>query len=115
MLWTNHHESNDADFCTLIGGHTFSSGLWAAMSFHAGLHAILVGEPVGNKPNHYGDARSFTLPISRLKVAYSTKHFRMVRNADPAALEPDIAVPSSFDDFLAGSDRALDTALHHPL
>ena len=99
----------------LIGGHTFSAGMWAAMGFHTGLHAILVGEPVGNKPNHYGEANSFTLPNSKLKVAYSTKHFRMVRNADPASLEPDIAVPSSFDDFLAGRDPVLDTALRHPL
>jgi C-terminal processing protease CtpA/Prc len=99
----------------LIGPHTFSSGLFAANSFHASLHAVMVGEPVGNKPNHYGEARSFTLPNSMLNVHYSTKHFHMVRDGDPPSLEPDIAVPTSFEDYLAGRDRVLETALRNPL
>ena len=50
-----------------------------------------------------------------LKVQYSTKHFRMVGNGDPVSLDPDIPVRGSFEDYLAGRDRALDTALHYPL
>ncbi len=99
----------------LIGPRTFSSGLWAAMSFHRSLHAILVGEPVGNKPNHYGDARSFVLPNSQIKVSYSVKHFRMLPNGDPPSLYPDVTVPNAYEDFIAGRDRVLETALHLPL
>jgi hypothetical protein len=96
---------------TLIGSHTFSSAMFAAMDFRAGLHAILVGEPAGNKPNHYGEQQYFLLPNSKLKVLYSTKHFRLTQDADPATLEPDIAVSRSFDDFLAGRDPVLEAAL----
>jgi len=47
----------------------------AVMDFPHDLHAILVGEPTGNKPNHYGQQQNFELPNSRLMVHYSTKHF----------------------------------------
>jgi len=98
---------------TLIGGHTFSSAMFAAVEFRDGLHAILFGGATGNKPNHYGLQQSFVLPNSKLKVLYSTKHFRLIQDADPSTLEPDIAVPDSLDDFLAGRDPALEAALHH--
>jgi hypothetical protein len=100
---------------TLISGQTFSSGLMAAMDFRNGLHAILVGEPTGNKPNHYGEQKFFILPNSKLVVHYSTKHFRLIQDADPSTLKPDIAVLRSLDDFLGGRDPVLEAALHHPL
>jgi hypothetical protein len=99
----------------LIGGQTFSSGVMAVMDFRNDLHAILVGEPTGNKPNHYGQQQNFELPNSRLMVHYSTKHFRLTPDADPPTVEPDILAPASLADFLAGRDPALDAALHHPL
>jgi hypothetical protein len=37
----------------LIGSRTFSSAMFAVRDFRDGLQAILVGEPTGNKPNHY--------------------------------------------------------------
>jgi hypothetical protein len=100
---------------TLIGSQTFSSGLMAAMDFRDRLHAILIGGPTGNKPNHFGEQRNFSLPNSRLVVHYSTKHFHLVRDADPSTLAPDIFVPYSLNDFLAGRDPALDAAIRHPL
>jgi hypothetical protein len=100
---------------TLISSHVLSSAMFAAMNFRDGLHAILVGEPTGNKPNHYGQAESFVLPNSKLKVAYSTKHFHLIQDADPSTLAPDIFVPYSLNDFLAGRDPVLEAALHHPL
>jgi hypothetical protein len=100
---------------TLISSQTFSSAMFAAMEFRDGLHAILVGEPAGNKPNHYGEQQHFMLPNSKLMVHYSTKHFLLIRDADPSTLEPDIAVRRSLGDFLAGRDPVLEAALHHPL
>jgi hypothetical protein len=99
----------------LIGSETFSSGLMAAMDFRDRLHAILVGGPTGNKPNHYGEQKNFTLPNSRLLVHYSTKHFLLVRDADPSTLVPDIAILVSLNDFLSGRDPVLEAALHQPL
>ncbi len=100
---------------TLIGSETFSSGLMAAVDFHDRLHAILVGGPTGNKPNHCGEQQSFELPNSKLLVHYSTKHFILVPNADPSTLAPDVAVPVSLNDFLIGRDPVLETVLRQPV
>jgi hypothetical protein len=99
----------------LIAWHTFSAAMNTAVNFRDGLNAILVGEPAGIKPNHYGQVESFMLPNSKLKVQYSTKFVRKVHDADPLALDPDIFVPYSLNDFLAGRDPVLEAALHHPL
>jgi hypothetical protein len=96
---------------TLIGRHTFSSAMFAAVELHNDLHAVLVGEPTGNKPNHYGQMETFELPNSKLKVSYSTKHFHMIRNADPSTLKPDIPVPCSLEDYMAGRDPVMDAVL----
>jgi hypothetical protein len=100
---------------TLIGSETFSSGLMAAMDFRDRLHATMIGGPTGNKPNHCGEQKNLMLPNSKLLVHYSTKHFHLVQDADPSTLAPDIEVPSGLNDFLAGRDPVLDTALRHPL
>jgi hypothetical protein len=100
---------------TLIGRATFSSGLDATMDFRDHLHAILVGEPLGEKPNSYGEVRSFKLPNSGLEVRYSTNFQRLMKDADPPFLAPDVLVTRSLDDFHAGRDPALDAAIHHPL
>lgn len=99
----------------LTGGGTYSAAMIAAHKFRSQLKAILVGEPPGNKPNHYGDINSFLLPSSKLKVTYSTKHIILMRGVDPESLEPDILVPSTLADYLEGRDRVLETALHQPL
>jgi hypothetical protein len=97
----------------LIGSSTFSSGLMAAVEFKQELHAILVGRPTGGKPNCYGEGKVLELPYSKLTVQYSVKHFRPLPQSDPASLEPDILVPFTLNDFLAGRDPALEAALHH--
>ncbi|HKW00858.1 MAG TPA: hypothetical protein VJN96_13620 [Vicinamibacterales bacterium] len=98
---------------TLIGRGTFSSGLLAAMNFRDDLHAVLVGEPVGEKPNSYGEVRELKLPNSQVVVQYSTKFFRMVPNGDPLVYAPDLTVTRSLAEALAGRDPALEAALRH--
>ena len=99
----------------IIGRATFSSGLLAAMNFRDDLHAILVGEPLGEKPNSYGEVRELKLPNSQLVVQYSTKFFRLVTDADPPAYMPDVLATRSLADALAGRDPALDAALAHAI
>ena len=74
--------------------------------------AVLVGEPTGGRPNHYGEVRAFTLPNSGLQVSYSTRYFRMMADADPPALAPDIATPSTLANQFTGFDAALHAALN---
>jgi hypothetical protein len=100
---------------TLIGRYTFSSGLIAAMDFRDNIHAILIGEPTGEKPNSYGEVKTIKLPNSGIEIMCTTKFFRLMTNSDPPALMPDIAVVArSLEDYLAGRDPVLDAALHHP-
>jgi len=96
-------------FC-LIGGETFSSGLWTADDLRK-LGAVLVGSPTGGKPNSYGDVRTFSLPNSRLEVGYSTKYFRLLEGEDPPSLMPEVAVEPTIADLRAGRDPLLEAAI----
>jgi hypothetical protein len=93
----------------LINRRTISSGMLAALDLRSA-GAVLVGEPTGGKPNSYGDQRSFALPSSRVTVFHSTKFFNLVAG-DPAALEPDIVVTMTSDDFFARRDPVLEAVL----
>jgi hypothetical protein len=97
----------------LIGRGTFSSGMMAAISFRQDLHAILVGEASGSRPNEYGEVKTLILPNSKIKIRYTTKYFRLLADSDPLTLDPDITIRRSIADFLSGQDQVLDTALQH--
>ncbi len=48
----------------IIGRATFSAAMANAADFHRETNAILVGEPVGEKPNSFQERRLLTLPVS---------------------------------------------------
>ena len=93
-----------------IGRHTFSSGMMNAGQFADTYGAILVGEPTGGKPNAYGEVRTVELPHSKIKVGYCTKLFRRAKE-DPPSIEPDLAVPLTFEDWKSGRDPVLEAVL----
>jgi hypothetical protein len=99
----------------LIGRGTCSSGMMAAEDLRRELHAILVGEPTGGKPNAYGDVRTFRLPNSQMEIRYSTIRFHRMPKGDPPSLKPDFFVPQSLSDSLAGHDPVVEAALRHRL
>lgn len=90
----------------LIGRATFSSAVLNAMSLRNKTDAILIGEPSGGKPNHYGEVKSFTLPNSGLVVQYSTNYFTTTEG-DPDSIYPDIEASQTYADYLDGYDPAL--------
>jgi hypothetical protein len=94
----------------LIGRRTFSSALMNAVEMKLETPAILVGEPTGGKPNHFGEVRTFALPGSGRIVSYSTRYFKEVAG-DPLSLEPDVRVKVDFADHLARRDPVIDAAL----
>lgn len=102
------------DVYVLIGRRTFSSALMNAIELDQQANAVLVGEATGGRPNHYGEVRSFTLPNSQLRVSYATKYFRMLPDADPPSLEPEIATPLTIANQTTGHDAALTAALTAP-
>lgn len=85
----------------IIGRRTFSSGLWNAIGFQRDAGAMLYGEPAGGRPNHFGEVRQFTLPHSKMLIQHSTRVWRLVRDADPPELLPDVAVPVLASDHFA--------------
>jgi len=94
----------------LVGRGTFSSAHLNAVSLHKDLHAVLIGEPTGQKPNAYGEVKTFKLPHSQIEVRYSTK-FWQTEDGDRPSMEPDVRVEPSSADFLAGRDPVLAAAL----
>jgi hypothetical protein len=94
----------------IIGASTFSSAELNAIDLHRILHAKLVGEPTGGKPNSYGEIKTLTLPNSKLVVQYTSKWFGS-SHEDPAALQPDIPAPYSLADLIAGRDPSLAAAI----
>ena len=98
----------------ITGRWTYSSALQNAIMLQKDTNAILVGEPTGGKPNHYGEIRSFTLPNVGLRVQYSTRYWLTYPAKDPLTLEPDIPVGITFADMLAGRDPVLEAILAQP-
>jgi hypothetical protein len=91
----------------IVGPHTFSSAVLAAMDLKRRAHATLVGAPTGGKPNSYGEIQMFELPHSHLKVQYSTKLFSFP-DFPGNAVAPDIVVPNRSAAWFDGTDAALE-------
>ncbi|MBX3374110.1 MAG: hypothetical protein KF817_09760 [Phycisphaeraceae bacterium] len=94
----------------IIGRGTFSSAQLNAADFRRSTHAILIGEPTGQRPNAFGEIRFLTLPATGAVLQYSTKFFRTDPDDHPSMV-PDIPLPSLSTDFFAGRDLFLETAL----
>ncbi len=100
------------DIIALTSRYTFSSAMSNAQQLRDRAGAILIGEPTGGKPNHFGEIKSFELPNSKLIVSHSTKWFQKVEG-DPDAVHPDVLIEVNSEDFFAGNDPVLDAALSY--
>lgn len=94
----------------IIGRGTFSSAQLNAADFRRSTHAILIGEPTGQRPNAFGEIRFLTLPATGAVLQHSTKFFRTDPD-DPPSMMPDMPLPHLSTDFFAGRDLFLETAL----
>jgi len=90
----------------IIGRRTFSSAVLNAMDLRNETEAILVGEPTGGKPNHFGEVKNDRLTNSGLRFTWSVKYFT-VTDGDPASIFPDVDVRNTIDDYRAGNDVVL--------
>jgi hypothetical protein len=94
----------------IMGRGTFSSAAQNAMELKEKAQAITVGEPTGQKPNHYGEVKELHLPHWGVDVGYSTTFWKRV-DGDPEAFVPDVAAPPSFEAIQAGRDPAMEAVL----
>jgi hypothetical protein len=97
-------------FSVIIGNQTFSSAMLNAVTLRQN-GGVLYGEPTGGKPTAYAEIQSFALPNSGFAVFYSTKLNRLV-DGDPPSVDPDVFVPISFDQYLAGRDPVLEAIVN---
>lgn len=97
----------------LIGRLSFS----AASSFAAEMeqrvaNVTFVGEDTGGAPNFWADPVTVTLPNSRMKALVSETYEGYGQAGDPRlTIQPDVAVPLTWQDYEAGRDPVLDAAL----
>jgi len=87
-----------------IGRNTFSSAMHHLLYLKNKKGAILIGENAGQKPNRFGDNKSFILPNSQLKVACSFKYFELLPGKDIDVIEPDIKIPVKIDNYINNID-----------
>lgn len=119
VLWTlmehleNYERFKDpGDIIVLISRYTFSSAMSNAHQLKDRLGAVLIGEPTGGKPNHFGELHSFTLPNSKMTISHSSRWFQKVEG-DPDAVHPDVLIEVGSDDFFAGNDPVLEAAFDY--
>ena len=95
----------------MIGRQTFSAAMVNAVDFGARTEALLVGEPIGEKPNSYQEVRHFTLPNSGLTVGVSTKWYEFMPDDPANEIRPDIVAPPRWEDWLLPRDNAVERVL----
>jgi hypothetical protein len=110
----------------LVGRYTLSSGIIAAAAVKkaGGDRAVLAGEAPGDRLRFWSDGGNACLPNSGFCLHYTDGMFDVARGCDGEQgcasepldvrvgdLQPDIAVPFTAEDYLAGRDRVLDAVL----
>lgn len=109
-------------FYEIINKGTFSSGMDDAMAIKSlvlqteaqypglgiGARFLVIGEPTGGKPSHYGTTAGFALPASHLTGQYSTR-FISAPSGIPngPSFNPDISVGTRSTDFFARFDPVM--------
>jgi hypothetical protein len=104
-------EDQDTRLFVLTGRSTFSAAQFLVDDLDRYSEAILVGEPTGSKPNHYGDSLRITLPNSRVTVRVSIYWWQENQDLARPWTAPEVAAPLAFADWRDGRDPALAAAL----
>lgn len=100
------------DIIGLISRQTFSSAMSNSHQLRDNCGAILIGEPTGGKPNHFGQLSRFELPHSGLTISHSTRWFQKIEG-DPDAVHPDVLIPWRSVPTFAGQDPVMEAALNY--
>jgi hypothetical protein len=94
----------------LIGPRTFSAAMANAAHFRTQTAALLIGQPIGEKPNGYQESRRTKLPNSQLTLCYSVRFYRFVE-AGENLIRPDREIIPSWTEFKDGRDPVLEWVL----
>lgn len=90
----------------IIGPITFSAALANAIHFRDQTKAMLVGEPIGEKPNSWSENDEFTLTRSHVTVSYSTKYYAF--SPADSVIVPKQRIAPTWEEFRDGRDPVLE-------
>jgi hypothetical protein len=93
-----------------VGRRTFSAAMNNAVDFRKQTNSILVGEPIGEKPNSYQEKDEMKLPNSDIVVSYSTRYYKFLDEDVPAVI-PDKLIPPEWESYKAGRDPVMEWIL----
>lgn len=102
----------------ITGRSTFSAGLFHAAQFRQAGRGVLVGEPVGDALDYWAEGGNLVLPNSKLTVHFANGYHNYSKNNSPEPstyfrnldindLIPQMPVPLTWKDYVAGNDAVL--------
>jgi tetratricopeptide (TPR) repeat protein len=101
-------------FFLIIGRETFSAAQNLANLISEHTDAILVGEPTGGSPNHFGDPLGMVLPNSKLRVQLSSVWWQDLDPRDDRPwIPPQVAAELTSADDRIGRDPAMEAILNY--
>jgi len=104
----------DGKIYLIIGQKTASSAtMLAVMLKDNNLTNLIVGEPMGMRPTHFGEVMSWTLPLTGTRVNTSTKYFVRPDSLNKETVfNPDVTISKDIDDRIEGRNPALEYILN---
>ncbi|HYM00497.1 MAG TPA: hypothetical protein VEZ90_16195, partial [Blastocatellia bacterium] len=97
----------------IIGPATFSAALANATHFRKQTAAVLVGEPIGEKPNSYSEPRNETLPNSHYVFRYQTQFYKFGVEGGENLVRPDQEIITKWEEYKSGRDPVLEWILKY--
>jgi hypothetical protein len=101
-------QDSKRNFYMIIGRGTFSAAQTLVTQLEATTEVILVGEPTGGSPNHFGDPVKLQLPHSKLTLAISSLYHNDAPGDNRTTIRPKYFAPLSSKDYFSGRDPALE-------
>ena len=116
-LGNNASINRSGHLFVIVGRTTFSAGLYHAAQLKQLTHAILVGEPAGDRLDYWAEGGMLVLPNSGAVIEYADGFHRYSLKDYPEnqpyyaslsikGLDPDRLVPVTSKDYFSGHDAA---------
>ena len=98
----------------LTGRSTHSAAVMLVSALEQRTAARFIGQATADRPNHYGETNIFVTPNSALPIIYASEYYQTSAPDDQRRFRaPDIAIPYTYANYVAGKDDVLETALNH--
>ncbi|WII35887.1 S41 family peptidase [Paenibacillus thiaminolyticus] len=108
----SHEYSFQGKIYVITSFQTYSAATNFAVNIYDNNLGLIVGEPSGSKPSSYGSILLLELPESKLSLSISYKWierpYTTLKNRYEDALQPDIYVPTTYEDLAQGRDSQLE-------